>query len=79
MVSGYGNYEGNVTMLNPVTQADSRTSVTYQVTVTLSGDVSDLTSNLTAYVYFGDVDAMKNAPDGELIDRREAGNETENS
>ena len=61
MISGYGNYEGNVTMLNPVTQADSRTSVTYQVTVTLSGDVSDLTSNLTAYVYFGDVEAMKNA------------------
>lgn len=66
MISGYGNYEGNVTMLNPVTQADSRTSVT----VTLSGDVSDLTSNLTAYVYFGDVEAMKNtqmpgAADGE--------------
>lgn len=61
MISGYGNYEGSVTMLNPVTQADSRTSVTYQVTVTLSGDVSDLTSNLTAYVYFGDVEAMKNA------------------
>ena len=72
MVSGYGNYEGSVTMLNPVTQADSRTSVTYQVTVTLSGDVSNLTSNLTAYVYFGDVESMKNmqmpdttAPDGE--------------
>ena len=72
MVSGYGNYEGSVTMLNPVTQADSRTSVTYQVTVTLSGDVSDLTSNLTAYVYFGDVESMKNmqmpdatVPDGE--------------
>lgn len=80
MISGYGNYEGNVTMLNPVTQADSRTSVTYQVTVTLSGDVSDLTSNLTAYVYFGDVEAMKNAQkENELIDRREAGNETENS
>ena len=61
MVSGYGNYEGSVTMLDPVTQADSRTSVTYQVTVTLSGDISDLTSNLTAYVYFGDVEAMKNA------------------
>ena len=80
MISGYGNYEGNVTMLNPVTQADSRTSVTYQVTVTLSGDVSDLTSNLTAYVYFGDVEAMKNAQmENELIDRRKAGNETENS
>lgn len=80
MISGYGNYEGNVTMLNPVTQADSRTSVTYQVTVTLSGDVSDLTSNLTAYVYFGDVEAMKmRQMENELIDRREAGNETENS
>ena len=61
MISGYGNYEGSITMLNPVTQADSRTSVTYQVTVTLSGDISNLTSNLTAYVYFGDVEAMKNA------------------
>ena len=71
MVSGYGNYEGNVTMLNPVTQADSRTSVTYQVTVTLSEDVSDLTSNLTAYVYFGDVDAMKNVQkEFELIEER---------
>lgn len=71
MVSGYGNYEGNVTMLNPVTQADSRTSVTYQVTVTLSEDVSDLTSNLTAYVYFGDVDAMKNVQkENELIEER---------
>ena len=75
MVSGYGNYEGSVTMLNPVTQADSRTSVTYQVTVTLSGDVSDLTSNLTAYVYFGDVEAMQNmqmpdatVPDGENVE-----------
>ena len=61
VVSGYGNYEGSVTTINPVTQADSRTSVSYQVTVTLSGDVSTLASNLTAYVYFGDVEAMKNA------------------
>ena len=54
-------------------------SVTYQVIVAVSGDFDDLTSNLTAYAYFGDVDAMKNAPDGELTDRRETGNETENS
>lgn len=54
MISEYGNYEGIVTTINPVTQAESRTSVTYEVTVTLTGDVQGLTSNLTAYVYFGD-------------------------
>ena len=54
MISEYGNYEGTVTTINPVTQAESRTSVTYEVTVTLTGDVQGLTSNLTAYVYFGD-------------------------
>lgn len=45
-------------MMNPVTQAQSRSSVTYQVTVTLEGDVSSLDSNLTAYVYFGMSDEM---------------------
>ena len=54
MISEYENYEGTVTTINPVTQAESRTSVTYEVTVTLTGDVQGLTSNLTAYVYFGD-------------------------
>lgn len=54
MISEYGNYEGIVTTINPVTQAESRTSVTYEVTVTLTGDVQGLTANLTAYVYFGD-------------------------
>lgn len=39
MISEYGNYEGTVTTINPVTQAESRTSVTYEVTVTLTGDV----------------------------------------
>lgn len=58
VISGYGNYQGQVTMINPVTQAQSRSSVTYQVTVTLEGDVSTLDSNLTAYVYFGMSDEM---------------------
>lgn len=58
MISGYGNYQGKVTMINPITQAQSRTSVTYQVTVDLEGDVSALDSNLTAYVYFGMPDEM---------------------
>ncbi|MDO4302741.1 MAG: efflux RND transporter periplasmic adaptor subunit [Bacillota bacterium] len=67
IVSEYGNYQGTVTTINPVTQAGSRSSVTYQVVVTLEGDVSELESNLTAYVYFGDVDAMirmSGEPDG---------------
>ncbi len=57
-ISEYGNYQGKVTMINPVTQAQSRSSVTYQVTVTLEGDVSSLDSNLTACVYFGMSDEM---------------------
>lgn len=59
VIEEYGNYDGTVTTINPVTQADSRTSVTYQVTVTLTGDISNLDSNLTAYVYFGDVESLK--------------------
>lgn len=58
VINEYGNYQGKVTMINPVTQAQSRSSVTYQVTVTLEGDVSALDSNLTAYVYFGMPDEM---------------------
>ena len=42
----------------PLAQAQSRSSVTYQVTVTLEGDVSSLDSNLTACVYFGMSDEM---------------------
>lgn len=53
VISEYGSYEGTITEINPVTQAESRSSVTYQVTVTLTGDISALESNLTAYVYFG--------------------------
>lgn len=57
-VSEYGNYQGTVTVINPVTMAESRSSVTYQVTVSLEGDISNLDSNLTAYVYFGVTDEM---------------------
>ena len=58
VINEYGNYQGKVTMINPVTQAQSRSSVTYQVTVDLEGDVTGLDSNLTAYVYFGMSDEM---------------------
>ncbi len=58
MVNGYGNYEGTVLSINPITQSQSKSSVTYQVTVDLEGDISGLESNLTAYVYFGMTDEM---------------------
>lgn len=65
MVNEYGNYTGIVTEINPVTQAQSRSSVTYQVTVKLEGDVSALESNLTAYLYFGMTEEMlKQATEG---------------
>ncbi len=72
IVSEYGSYQGAVTMINPVTQASSRSSVTYQVVVTLEGDVSSLESNLTAYVYFGDIEQMK-----EMNNQKGAGHENE--
>lgn len=53
MINEYGNYEGVVMSIDPVASSDSRSSVTYTVTVELSGDIEGLASNLTAYVYFG--------------------------
>ena len=53
MISDYGNYNGVIEMINPVSSSDSRTSVTYTVTVRLEGDVSGLEQNLTANVIFG--------------------------
>ena len=52
MISELGTYEGTVTSINPVSQSDSRSSVYYSVEVTLKGDVSAVTSNLTATVMF---------------------------
>ncbi|MCR5032888.1 MAG: HlyD family efflux transporter periplasmic adaptor subunit [Lachnospiraceae bacterium] len=51
-IDGYGNYNGTITTINPETSSSSRTSVTYTVTITLEGDVSELTGNLTASVIF---------------------------
>ncbi len=52
-VSESGSFDGTVTAISPISDSESRTSVTYDVTVTLSGDVSDLSANLTATVIFG--------------------------
>lgn len=53
VISEYGNYSGEVISINPISASESRSSVTYTVTVKLAGDVENLESNLTAYVYFG--------------------------
>ncbi len=52
-VEGYGSYEGHVRSINPVSQSQSNSSITYQVMVNLEGDFAGLESNLTAYVHFG--------------------------
>jgi len=52
IISGYGSYTGTVAEINPVSSSTSRTSITYDVTVTLDNTDSTLTSNLTAEVYF---------------------------
>ena len=53
MISDYGNYNGVIESIDPVSSSDSRTSVTYTVEVALDGDVSDLSADLTATVIFG--------------------------
>ena len=61
MISDYGNYNGVIESIDPVSSSDSRTSVTYTVEVALDGDVSDLSANLTATVIFGmDADNVQN-------------------
>ncbi len=52
-VSDYGTFSGKVQNINPVSQSSSRSSVTYLVTVSLEGDVSMLSANLSAQVTFG--------------------------
>ena len=53
MISGYGNYEGSISEINPVSSSDSRTTVTYEVTVKLGEDAQTLSANLSATVIFG--------------------------
>lgn len=54
--------QGTVTEINPVTTSTSMTSVTYNVTVTLSGDTSQLSANQSVTVVFGiDDAAMQNS------------------
>lgn len=49
-----GGYDGTVTQMNPVSASDSRTNVTYDVTVTLSGEAGELGANEAVTVVFGE-------------------------
>ncbi|MBQ6695900.1 MAG: HlyD family efflux transporter periplasmic adaptor subunit [Lachnospiraceae bacterium] len=48
-----GMYSGFITAVNPIASSDSKTSVTYNVTVAITGEVENLTANETVTVYFG--------------------------
>lgn len=52
MFTEYGTYQGTIRSINPVSTSDSRSSVTYSVSVELEGDVSALSQNLSGTVYF---------------------------
>lgn len=52
-VSDYGIFDASVSSVDPVSASSSRSSVTYSVVVELTGDVSGLSQNLSANVYFG--------------------------
>ncbi len=53
IIEDYGTFEGQITYLNPISNSDSRTNITYEVMVDLNGDnISSLKENLTATVIF---------------------------
>ena len=51
-IEGFDDFTGKITQIEPTSSSSSRSSVTYNVTVTLDGDVSGLDVNLTALVTF---------------------------
>lgn len=53
VMEDYKTYTGVVTQINPVSESSSRASVSYQVVLDLDGDISGLSANITANVYFG--------------------------
>ena len=53
VMEDYDTYTGVVTQINPVSASESRASVSYSVVLELEGDISELSANITANVYFG--------------------------
>lgn len=60
-ISDQGTFRGTVSKINPVSQSNSKSSIYYSVTIELDGDVSKLTQNLSATVYFGMQEAEEEA------------------
>lgn len=52
-VSGYSMMTGTITAIDPVSDSQRSSNVTYSVTVTVSEAAEGLEGNMTAYVYFG--------------------------
>lgn len=53
VMEDYDTYTGVVTEINPMTSSSGRASVSYSVVLELQGDISQLSANITANVYFG--------------------------
>ncbi|MBO4678839.1 MAG: HlyD family efflux transporter periplasmic adaptor subunit [Lachnospiraceae bacterium] len=71
--SDKATYEGKITSINPVTSSESRTDVTYNVTVEVTGDTKGLISNETVTVVFGmDEDTLDSLINGNSSSETEA-------
>ncbi|MDD3368444.1 MAG: efflux RND transporter periplasmic adaptor subunit [Lachnospiraceae bacterium] len=77
-ISDQGTFDGAITEINPDSNSDSRTNITYAVEVTLSGDVSKLTANQTAQVVFGMTsDDRMQEPGGQASEAEQEGGITD--
>ena len=48
-----GIYNGVISTINPISSSDSKTNITYSVTVKMTGKYDSLSENETVVVYFG--------------------------
>lgn len=53
VMEDYDTCTGIVKSINPISESTSRSSVTYNVVLEIQGDISELSANVTANVYFG--------------------------
>ena len=48
-----GIYNGTISAINPISSSESKTNITYSVTVKMTGNFESLSANETVVVYFG--------------------------
>ncbi len=53
VMEDYDTCTGIVKSINPISESTSRSSVTYNVVLEIRGDISELSANVTANVFFG--------------------------